>query len=179
MSDILAVLGAGPHGRQIAHDFDGETLLFDDELPGYRPTIIGARLRPWLVGAAWPDVRRNIVARIRSSRNRLTLAPHDNGLYVAPTAVIGIDVTAGEHAHILANATVSHGCILGDYVTVATGATLCGEVKVGAGAFIGAGAVVIHGGIRIGANAKVAAGAVVVVDVPDGVTVLGNPARPK
>ncbi|MEX8493650.1 acyltransferase [Sphaerotilus sp.] len=45
------------------------------------------------------------------------------------------------------------------------------------GASIGAGAVLLPG-VRIGAGAMVGAGAVVTRDVPAGVTVVGNPARP-
>lgn len=45
------------------------------------------------------------------------------------------------------------------------------------GASIGAGAVILPG-VRIGAGAMVGAGAVVTRDVPAGVTVVGNPARP-
>jgi acetyltransferase-like isoleucine patch superfamily enzyme len=49
-------------------------------------------------------------------------------------------------------------------------------VVVGAHAVVGASAVLLPG-VRIGARAMVGAGAVVVRDVPDGVTVVGNPAR--
>jgi UDP-perosamine 4-acetyltransferase len=49
---------------------------------------------------------------------------------------------------------------LAEDVHLAPGATLCGDVRVGAGAFIGAGAVVIQG-CAIGAGAVVAAGALV------------------
>ena len=45
------------------------------------------------------------------------------------------------------------------------------------GASIGGGAVLLPG-VRIGAGAMVGAGAVVLHDVPPGVTVVGNPARP-
>ena len=44
------------------------------------------------------------------------------------------------------------------------------------GAFIGAGAIVIPGK-KIGAWSIVGAGAVVINDIPDGVVVVGNPAR--
>lgn len=44
------------------------------------------------------------------------------------------------------------------------------------GAAIGAGAVILPG-VTIGTNATVGAGSVVTKDVPDGSTVLGNPAR--
>jgi acetyltransferase-like isoleucine patch superfamily enzyme len=43
-------------------------------------------------------------------------------------------------------------------------------------AWIGIGAIVLQG-VRIGRGARVGAGAVVTRDVPDGATVLGNPAR--
>jgi acetyltransferase-like isoleucine patch superfamily enzyme len=45
------------------------------------------------------------------------------------------------------------------------------------GASIGAGATILPG-VKIGADAMVGAGAVVTRDVPAGVTVVGNPARP-
>ena len=50
------------------------------------------------------------------------------------------------------------------------------ETRVGFGASIGTGAVILPG-IIVGARATVAAGAVVVRDVPEGATVIGVPAR--
>jgi serine acetyltransferase len=168
----ISVLGAGPHGRQVA--FDLNTLaLYDDYLESYESTREGASLRPWLVGALWPEVRRAIVAKVASAGK----FPHHYGIYKAPSAVIGHDVRCASHVHILAGAIVSHGCALDDFVTIATGAKLCGEVHVGEGALIGAGAVIVHGGITIGEGAVVGAGAVVLNDVAPHSTVGGNPAR--
>lgn len=163
---MIAVLGAGPHGRQIAHDLHTDR-LYDDWLEGYEACTFGAMHHKWIVGALWPEVRRAIVDKVSSE----AVTPHHEGVVVFPHTYIGIDVELGSHVHVLPNAAVSHGCRLGDFVTVATGAQLCGEVNVGEGAFIGAGAVVIHGGIQIGAYAVIGAGVTVKHDVPAGETV--------
>jgi maltose O-acetyltransferase len=54
---------------------------------------------------------------------------------------------------------------------------LCGPIEVGDGAWIGAAAVVLPG-VKIGKKAIVGAGSIVTRDVPEGVIVAGNPARP-
>jgi acetyltransferase EpsM len=61
-------------------------------------------------------------------------------------------------------------------VHVSPGAQLGGNVYVGEGAHIGIGAS-IKPGVKIGKWSVVGAGAVVVNDVPDGVTVVGVPAK--
>jgi acetyltransferase-like isoleucine patch superfamily enzyme len=54
---------------------------------------------------------------------------------------------------------------------------LSGHIHIGSGAHIGTGATIIQG-VKIGAGCIVGAGAVVVDDVPEGITVVGVPARP-
>ncbi|HPN57619.1 MAG TPA: DapH/DapD/GlmU-related protein, partial [Chitinophagaceae bacterium] len=71
---------------------------------------------------------------------------------------------------------IDHECIIGDFTHIAPGAVLCGNVKVGRNTFIGANSV-IRQGIIIGDNVTIGAGTVVVKDVPDGATVVGNPAK--
>lgn len=51
------------------------------------------------------------------------------------------------------------------------------KTHVGRNATIGAGAIILPG-VTIGANAVIGAGSVVTKDVPEGVTVVGNPAKP-
>ncbi len=98
------------------------------------------------------------------------------GLIIAEGVRFGANVVVGDCCVVKYNAVVSHDCVLEDMVFVGPGAVLCGKVQIGAGSYIGARAVVKEN-IVIGKNAMVGIGAVVVKDVPDGVTVVGNPAK--
>lgn len=167
---MLAILGAGPHGQQLS-DLYPWSYLYDDNLEGYRPISEFSR-HEYLIGAVWPKVRRQIFDKLPPGSQA-----HKLGRVVFPGAHLGHGVHLGEHVHVLYNAVVSHGCKVGDFTTICSGAILCGEVTVESGAFIGAGAVIRHGGITIGRNATIGMGAVVVDDVPDGAKVVGNPAK--
>jgi acetyltransferase-like isoleucine patch superfamily enzyme len=175
MATVIAILGAGPHGHQIAalHPASNPT-LYDDHLKGYDSTLTGATRHPWLVGAAWPHVRRRIAETVA---DRTVRGPFHRGRVIYPGVKIGTGVELGDHVHVEYNAVVSHGCEVGDFVTICPGAVLCGEVTVEEDVFIGANATVIHGGITIGHGAVIGAGAVVIDNVPAGTTVAGVPAR--
>jgi serine acetyltransferase len=174
---VIAILGAGPHGHQLAELIGNvDTLMFDDHLPGYRKNIEGARSYPWLVGAAWPKVRRQIVEAI-SSQIYATAPPWNRGNVIYPGCRIGTGVKIGRHVHAQFNSVISHGCRIGDFVTICPGVVLSGEVTVEDDVFLGANSTVIHGGITIGKGATVGAGAVVIDDVPPGATVVGVPAK--
>ena len=165
---MISVLGAGPHGKQIA-EMLGTPALFDDDIEAY-PTLEQCE-GEYIAGALWPLVRRRIAERA------VNCVPWQHGIVVFPGVQIGQNVTLGDHNHILYNAVISHGCTLWDFVTVCSGAVLAGEVTVGDDVFIGANATIIHGGITIGDGATIGAGAVVLANVPPGATVVGSPAR--
>lgn len=99
------------------------------------------------------------------------------GSVVFAQATVTTNISIGRHTHIGRGAAVGHDTSIGDYVTVMPLASVSGNVRVGHGATIGTSAV-IRQGQTIGTGAFVGAGAVVVSDVPPGVTVVGNPARP-
>ncbi|WP_338662302.1 serine O-acetyltransferase [Pararoseomonas sp. SCSIO 73927] len=103
------------------------------------------------------------------------------GIEIHPGATIGrrlfidhgMGVVIGETAEIGDDVLIYHGVTLGG-LTLRPGKR---HPTLESGVVIGAGAQVL-GPIRIGRNARVGANAVCVDPVPDGVTVVGIPARP-
>lgn len=72
---------------------------------------------------------------------------------------------------------VAHNCDIGEHALVIAHAMLGGSVRIGPRAWI-APSVAVMNQATVGADAVVGLGAVVVKSVPDGTTVVGNPAKP-
>ncbi|HAF01619.1 MAG TPA: serine acetyltransferase [Methylophilaceae bacterium] len=85
------------------------------------------------------------------------LIPHPNGIVIHPAASIGPN------------------CLILQQVTIGVGAS-DGFPEIGGHVDIGAGAKVL-GAIKIGNHAKIGANAVVLIDVPEGQTAVGIPAK--
>lgn len=198
------IIGIGGHGREVAcvAVSAGTTLRgFVDDSPPPKALLV-----PFGVGylgtiSEWESEDAvDIVVGIGSGAVRETVSRRMAaggivGGLVDPRSSVGIDVRMGEgtvifaqatvttnidlgrHTHIGRGAAIGHDCVIGDFVTVMPLASVSGNVTIGDRATVGAGAV-IRQGQSIGADAYVGAGAVVVSDVPAGVTVVGNPARP-
>lgn len=92
------------------------------------------------------------------------------GAVIQPYAVIGDGVMI--HAQV----DVEHDCTVEDYVNLAPGVKLAGWVTVKKGAVIYTNACIIPC-VTVGSYAIVGAGTAVRKDVPENVTVVGNPAR--
>jgi len=108
--------------------------------------------------------------------------------YVSARAVVGEGsivqrgVTIMPHAKIgtacklNVNSTVHHDARIGAFSTLAPGCQVLGNVTIEERVYIGAGAV-IRQRCRVGEGAVVGAGAVVVEDIPPGAVVVGVPAK--
>ncbi|MFB6170279.1 MAG: acetyltransferase [Haloarculaceae archaeon] len=146
----------------------------------------GARNSLW----QWPDARHPL--RVVLNYVAVVLARHAPSLRAKNWLYRRIGMTVGEGVAWGLESTpdvfwpdlitVEDDAIIGYDVTILCHEFLrdeyrTGEVVVGEGAMIGAGAVVLPG-VHVGAGAQVGANSLVVDDVPPGTTVVGVPAEP-
>ena len=99
-----------------------------------------------------------------------------NGSVIFAAAIVNAGAVIGQHCIINSGAVVEHDCYLENFVHISPNASLAGNIKVGEGAHVGIGAIVLQG-ITIGKWATVGAGAVVLKNIPDYAVAVGNPAR--
>src|SRR5947207_3341308 len=81
------------------------------------------------------------------------------GTCLAPGAIVTCRTRVGRHCIVNIKASVSHDCVVGDFVNLNPGVTVCGDVTIGDEAYIGAGATIIER-VSVGAGATGGAGSV-------------------
>ncbi|MBC7630662.1 MAG: acetyltransferase [Flavobacterium sp.] len=141
----------------------------------------------YVVAVGYPTTRRVVAERLGGLPHRAMSLVHpratvgtgftmgDGGVLLSGVS-ISPSVTLGRHVYVSHLVGIGHDTVIGDYCSLMPGALVSGDVQLGRGVLVGAGAVVLEG-IKIGAGAVLAAGCVVTRDVLAGVTVRGIPAR--
>ena len=199
--NALYVYGAGGHGTVVAEIADLLGLrvagFVDDDC-----RLIGRGVLQWYVlggkecvpggGAVALGVGSN-AARARLS-DESARACWRLATLVHPSAAVSRAVVLGEGTVVMAQAAVNprarigracilntgcsvdHDCRVGDFVHIAPGVRIAGGVEIGESTLLGIGSCV-RPNVRVGSGCVVGAGSVVLSDVPDGLTVVGNPAR--
>lgn len=206
MKPLIGIYGAGGCGRGIMplarkmSAFTADRLVFIDDglsnielvnghvVMSFNEFVeIAAPSKQIAIAIANPSTRRDIARRITdlsipivSVWAEQTHVMDDvkigEGALVSPFVTFTSNIQVGRCFHANINSYIEHDSVIGDFVTFGPGVHCNGNVRIGELAYIGAGAM-IRQGLTIGAAAVVGMGAVVTKDVPEGVTVAGNPAR--
>lgn len=100
----------------------------------------------------------------------------EKGVFIGKNVVVNAGSMVGTCAILNTGAIVEHDCVIGSFVHVSPGTTLCGAVIVEEDTHIGAGSV-IKQGITVGRGSLIGIGSVVVKDIPANVKAYGNPCR--
>jgi len=98
------------------------------------------------------------------------------GCAIMANSVVCSEARVDDHVIMLQNSSINHHARLGRLVTVSAGVTVLGFVEAEENAFLSGGASVAPY-VKIGAGALIGLGSVVIRDVAPGTVVAGNPAR--
>ena len=98
------------------------------------------------------------------------------GSLIMPGSIVNACAQIGRSCIINTGATVDHDCHVEDFVHIAPGTNLAGQVSVGRCTMIGIGSCVIQC-CEIGSHTMIGAGATVVNPIPSYVTAVGSPAK--
>lgn len=132
------------------------------------------------------DIRKRIVSSVPEFENWETLihpsvslsetSTLGKGCIVCGGTNISVNTEIGSHCLFNISATIGHDCVIGDYVSVMSGASICGHVQIQDMAYLATNCTVVPK-MKIGCHAVVGAGSVAIRNVRDRASVMGVPAR--
>ena len=97
------------------------------------------------------------------------------GVNIMTGSIITSNCHIGQGVLINLNVTIGHDTTIHDFVEICPAVNISGNCEIGKSAFIGTGAILLPS-IKIGEGAIIAAGSVVIKDVPPYTLFAGNPA---
>jgi sugar O-acyltransferase (sialic acid O-acetyltransferase NeuD family) len=154
----IPVLGTGAILPQLA----GQGLrLAANGVGGILDTAVRIKLFELLAGNGY------VFPSLRHPRATVEPSAHiAEGVQIFANVYVGSGVTLHERCMINTGAVVSHDCEIGAYAHIAPGALLAGHVQVGERTLVGMGVTTIIG-LKIGDGARIGNGAILLADVPD------------
>lgn len=203
----LFIVGAGGFGREVyawikQHpEFNKSWALagfLDDNLDALQPFNNFASVEPlknhqvsnsnvYICALGLPLVKSKLLAPLIEQKAEFISFIHPTavigervkigrGVVVCPGASISVDISIGDFSMIGPNTTIGHDGIIGAWCTLCAQCDVTGRVTIGDGVFLGSRVSIIPSK-KVGSKSILGAGSVVISDVPEGVTVVGNPAR--
>lgn len=145
----------------------GDNLVF--------PSIGDNSIRKGLI-AFFEVLQLNQFVAIDPSANVSRTAFVNESTYIGKNVIVNAQADIGKGVILNSGAIIEHECKISDYVHIAPGAVLCGNVSVGLKCLVGANAV-IKQNINLGENIIIGAGSVVTSDVNETGTWVGNKLR--
>ena len=108
------------------------------------------------------------------------LSDIEEGAIICPFVTLSSNIQIGKNFQANIYSYVAHDCIIGDNVTFAPAVKCNGNIIIEDDVYIGTG-VIIHPGkqnkpLKIGKGSIIAAGSVITKNIPENMTVFGNPA---
>lgn len=187
----MYLYGASGHAKVIIDILKSQNKkivgLIDDNqsiktLLGYSVFDSKSKLSPIIISIGDNKIRRKIAesltdvfyeTAIHSSAIVSDQSFIDSGSVIMQGAIVQSCSRIGHHCIINTGASIDHDCTIDDFVHISPQSTLCGNVTVGEGTWIGAGTIITPG-VKIGKWCVIGAGSVVTKDIPDNVLAVGN-----
>lgn len=167
--------------------FSEEVILEED--------VLQLNITDFTIGIGDNQVRRKVSERYSNQisfinlihpsatfgKGQLEAIQHKNGLIIAAGVRFTNNIQIGNFNIFNLNVTVGHDVIFEDFVNIAPGANISGNVHIEAGCWIGTGAVINQGyaeaKLRIGTNTTIGSGSVVVKRCDHDGVYVGIPAK--
>ena len=159
----------GVETEEVLSQFGNETLAF----PSIGNNFLRKKIRLNYLSFNMKEINAIHSSAIISSSAEIGL-----GTMVGPNAIINAKAIVKNGVIVNSGVIIEHECSIFDYVHLAPGVVLAGNVTVEELSFIGANSVVKEG-VNIGKNVIIGAGSVVLNDIPDNEMWVGSPAIKK
>ena len=141
----------------------------------------------FIIALGRPDWRAEVWSRFAERDATFTRLVHEScivgrrvdlgaGVVLCPGVTLTCDIQVGENTALNVKTAAGHDAVIGRDCQISSYCDITGSVSVGDRVFMGSRVSVIPGK-RVGDGSTVGAGSVVVSNIPEGVTVFGNPAR--
>lgn len=192
----MLLFGAGGHAKVIISVLNDSGIIvagvFDDDLTKssnfkhcfkgtYKPDYLPNE--PLIISIGNNQIRSQVAAEVKHTFGEIihTSAIVDKsctieeGTVIMHRCVIQPDTKIGKHVIINTMSSIDHDCVISNFVHIAPGVVLCGNVHIGEKTLVGVGSIIVPN-IRIGKNCLITAGSVITQDIPDNSITKGNPA---